>query len=92
MGALGFLFSLMQGEAGRSLPLAVLDEVDAPLDEANIRRYCAFLEQLSTQGTQFVLITHQKATFDVADVLWGVTSERGVSRVFSISKNEAVSG
>ena len=86
MGAMAFLFSLMQGEEGNALPLAILDEVDAPLDEANIRRYCQFVEQLAKNGTQFVLITHQKATFDIADVLWGVTSDRGVSRVFSISR------
>lgn len=88
MGALAFLFALMGEERGASgLPVAVLDEVDAPLDEANIRRYRIFLERLSAQGTQFVLITHQKATFEVADVLWGVTTDRGVSRVFSIRKD-----
>jgi chromosome segregation protein len=89
MGALAFLFALMgeeQGDAG--LPVAVLDEVDAPLDEANIRRYRGFLERLSRQGTQFVLITHQKATFESADVLWGVTTEGGVSRLFSIRKED----
>ena len=86
MGAMAFLFSLMQREDGGGLPIAVLDEVDAPLDEANIRRYCTFVERLATQGTQFVLITHQKATFDVADALWGITSEQGVSRIFSISR------
>ena len=86
MGAMAFLFSLIQGEDGKGLPLAILDEVDAPLDEANIRRYNAFVQHLAKQGTQFILITHQKATFDIADVLWGVTSDRGVSRVFSISK------
>ena len=87
MGALAFLFALMgEEQGGRGLPVAVLDEVDAPLDEANIRRYRTFLERMSSQGTQFVLITHQKATFEVADVLWGVTTEQGVSRVFSIRK------
>ncbi|CAA9309997.1 MAG: Chromosome partition protein smc, partial [uncultured Chloroflexia bacterium] len=68
------------------LPLAILDEVDAPLDEANIRRFCAFLDELSRRGTQFVLITHQKATMEVASALWGVTTEGGVSRVFSIRR------
>ncbi len=88
MGAMAFLFSLLQGQEGQRLPIAILDEVDAPLDEANIRRYCTFLEYLAKEGTQFVLITHQKATFEVADVLWGITSEKGVSRVFSISKRD----
>jgi chromosome segregation protein len=70
MGAMAFLFALMAGDAG-GLPIAVLDEVDAPLDEANIRRFCGFVEALAERGTQFVLITHQKATFEVADTLWG---------------------
>ncbi len=86
MGALAFLFALMARERG-GLPIAVLDEVDAPLDEANIRRFGAFLERLAHAGTQFILITHQKATFEVADVLWGVTTEGGVSRVFSIRRD-----
>ena len=88
MGALAFLFALMAVEGSEGLPMAVLDEVDAPLDEANIRRYCTFLERLAGQGTQFVLITHQKATFEVADTLWGVTTEQGVSRVFSITRRD----
>ncbi len=88
MGAMAFLFSLLQGQDNKRLPVAILDEVDAPLDEANIRRYCTFLDHLAKQGTQFVLITHQKATFDVANVLWGISSEKGVSRVFSISRQE----
>ncbi len=87
MGALAFLFALM-GDGGSGLPVAVLDEVDAPLDEANIRRFGTFVARLARRGTQFVLITHQKATFEIADVLWGVTSERGVSRVFSVKRQE----
>jgi chromosome segregation protein len=89
MGALAFLFALMASGDTSGLPLAILDEVDAPLDEANIRRFCAFLGELSERGTQFVLITHQKATMEVASALWGVTTEGGVSRVFSI-RREAV--
>lgn len=90
MGALAFLFALMGDEAnGGGLPVAVLDEVDAPLDEANIRRFCGFVNRLAEAGTQFILITHQKATFEVADTLWGVTTEQGVSRVFSIRREEA---
>ena len=71
-------FSPLTGEReARGLPIAILDEVDAPLDEANIRRFCAFVESLAGAGTQFVLITHQKATMEAADTLWGVTTERG---------------
>jgi chromosome segregation protein len=90
MGAMAFLFSLMRSSEQQGLSIAILDEVDAPLDEANIRRFCTFVEQLAKTGTQFVLITHQKATFDIADALWGVTSDRGVSRVFSIRKDAAL--
>ena len=90
MGALAFLFALMADEGdGGGLPIAILDEVDAPLDEANIRRFCTFVSRLAHHGTQFVLITHQKATFEVADALWGVTTEQGVSRVFSVRRDEA---
>lgn len=92
MGALAFLFALCAPQPGSGpagLPLAVLDEVDAPLDEANIRRFCTFLSELSRRGTQFILITHQKATMETAGALWGVTTERGVSRVFSIRRERA---
>ena len=91
MAALGFLFALAQApEDSRGLPLAVLDEVDAPLDEANIRRFTQFLRILADRGTQFILVTHQKATMEIADALWGVTTDAsGVSRTFSI-RNEAI--
>ena len=89
MGALAFLFALMADDEGGGLPVAVLDEVDAPLDESNIRRFCIFVERLAKRGTQFVMITHQKATFEVAETLWGVTTERGVSRVFSVKRDDS---
>ncbi len=91
MGAMAFLFALLAGpDGGGGLPVAVLDEVDAPLDEANIRRFCTFVSRLAKHGTQFILITHQKATFEVADALWGITTEQGVSRVFSMRREENV--
>ena len=92
MGALAFLFALIGNVTSRDagISIAILDEVDAPLDEANIRRFTSFLTRLAGAGTQFVLITHQKATMEVADALWGVTSDQGVSRVFSISRPEHV--
>lgn len=93
MGAMAFLFALMSaGESassGAGLPLAILDEVDAPLDEANIRRFCHFLQERAKLGTQFILVTHQKATMEIADALWGVTTRQGVSQVFSIGREEA---
>ncbi|WP_339095865.1 AAA family ATPase [Deinococcus sp. VB343] len=90
MAGLGFLFALNHagGEEGMGgLPLAVLDEVDAPLDEANIRRFTAFLARFAERGTQFLLVTHQKATMEVATALWGVTTDQtGASRVLSIKQ------
>ncbi|MDR6220457.1 chromosome segregation SMC family protein [Deinococcus soli (ex Cha et al. 2016)] len=92
MAGLGFLFALNhaggEGSAG-GLPLAVLDEVDAPLDEANIRRFTAFLGRFSERGAQFLLVTHQKATMEVAHALWGVTTDQtGASRVLSIRQHD----
>ena len=84
MGALAFLFALSElGEGSNGLPIAVLDEVDAPLDEANIQRFCRFLQHFKHQ-TQFILVTHQKRTMEACDALYGVTTEKGVSRVYSI--------
>ncbi|MEF2279106.1 chromosome segregation SMC family protein [Deinococcus sp. YIM 134068] len=97
MAGLGFLFALNHaggdggaaGEGAGGLPLAVLDEVDAPLDEANIRRFTAFLDRFSARGAQFLLVTHQKATMEVAHALWGVTTDQtGASRVLSIRQAE----
>lgn len=89
MGALAFLFALSAaGQEGGGLPIAVLDEVDAPLDEANILRFTGFLQRFK-QETQFVLVTHQKRTMEACDALYGVTSQGGVSRVYSIKKEGA---
>ncbi|PZA06912.1 MULTISPECIES: chromosome segregation SMC family protein [unclassified Meiothermus] len=91
MGALAFLFALSEAsEEGRGLPVAVLDEVDAPLDEANILRFTEFLQRFKGE-TQFVLVTHQKRTMEACDALYGVTSERGMSRIYSIRREAALS-
>jgi len=94
MGALAFLFALSEvgegavGTAG-GLPIAILDEVDAPLDEANIQRFCQFLRRFSDQ-TQFILVTHQKRTMEACDALYGVTTNKGVSKVYSIKREDVV--
>lgn len=65
-------------------PFCILDEVDAPLDEANIDRFTALLNELSDE-TQFVLITHSKRTMETAQALYGVTQEEpGVSKIVSV--------
>jgi len=65
-------------------PFCILDEVDAPLDEANIGRFTDLVRELSLQ-TQFVLITHSKKTMSIAPVLYGVTmQEPGISKLVSV--------
>jgi chromosome segregation protein len=63
----------------------VLDEVEAALDEANVERIGKYLKSFSGQGAQFICITHQRGTMEVADALYGVTMEgTGISRVVSV--------
>jgi chromosome segregation protein len=73
----------------RPSPFCVLDEVDAPLDDANIHRFLKVLRELCTQ-TQFIVITHNRKTMEAADVLYGVTMEEpGLSRIVSVQLTEA---
>jgi chromosome segregation protein len=74
-------------------PFCVLDEMDAPLDESNINRFIKILQRF-VKMSQFVVITHNKRTISISDVLYGVTmEERGVSRFVSmrLQKSDAVS-
>jgi chromosome segregation protein len=73
-------------------PLAVLDEVDAPLDDANVERLCGLLNDVVREtGTRFLVVTHHHHTMARMDRLYGVTMmERGVSRLLSVDLNRAV--
>ncbi len=71
-------------------PFCLLDEVDAPLDDANVVRLCDMLKEMSEQ-VQFVIITHNKITMEIAQQLVGVTmQEAGVSRLVSVDMEEAM--
>ena len=79
--ALALLVGIFQYQPS---PFCILDEVDAPLDEANIGRFTELVKEMSLQ-TQFVLITHSKKTMSIAPVLYGVTmQEPGVSKLVSV--------
>ena len=67
----------------------MLDEVDAPLDDANVGRFCELVRSMSDQ-VQFIFITHNKVTMEMARQLTGVTMhEPGVSRLVSVDVDEA---
>ena len=72
-------------------PVCVLDEVDAPLDDANVERFCNMLNRMTElSGTRFLVITHHALTMSRMDRLFGVTmAERGVSQLVSVSLSEA---
>jgi chromosome segregation protein len=71
-------------------PFCILDEVDAPLDDLNVERYCALIEKMAKE-TQFLVISHNKNTIARANHLIGVTmGEPGVSRIVSVDMETAV--
>src|SRR6185503_6018700 len=81
LAAISLLFAIFQYKPS---PFCILDEVDAPLDDANIGRFIRMLKGLKEQ-TQFVLITHSRKTMEIADQLYGVTMEEpGVSKLVSV--------
>ena len=81
MTALALLVSVFQV---RPSPFFLLDEVDAALDDANVGRFNEVVLELA-RDSQFLLITHNKRTIEVADLLYGVTmEEKGVSKLVSV--------
>ena len=72
-------------------PFLVLDEIDAPLDESNARRFADLVKDFSTKS-QFIIVTHNRSTMEAADILYGVTmADDGVSKVLSLKFEEAPS-
>ena len=83
--AVSLLFAIF---LARPSPFCLLDEVDAPLDEANVTRFTRLLREMSNHS-QFITITHNKRTMEMADALYGITMEEpGCSRVVSVKLRE----
>lgn len=86
--AIAILFALFRIKPS---PFCIMDEVDAALDDANIGRFTSMLKEFSA-NTQFVIITHNKRTMEIADVLYGITMEEaGISKLVSFSFNNSLS-
>ena len=84
--AIALVFSIFQLNPA---PFCILDEVDAPLDDANTGRYVRLVKEMSDK-VQFIYITHNKISMEFADQLMGVTMhEPGVSRLVSVDVDEA---
>lgn len=87
--AIALLFAILKI---RVIPYAILDEVEAALDEVNVSRYATYLKIFS-QKTQFIVITHRQGTMEKMDKLYGVTMpEKGISSVFDINLKENLEG
>lgn len=79
--AISLLFAIFLIKAS---PFCIMDEVDAPLDDVNIIRFINFIKEFK-EKTQFIIITHNKLTMEIADIIYGVSMERdGVSKIISV--------
>ena len=85
--AIALVFAIFQLNPA---PFCLLDEVDAPLDDANTERYAKLVKEMA-QGTQFLFISHNKIAMEMAEQLIGVTmQEQGVSRIVAVDMDEAI--
>ncbi len=85
MTAIALMFAVLKA---KPTPFCILDEVEAALDEPNIDSFARYLRKF--QHTQFALVTHQKATMEYADVLYGITTpEKGISTVLSLKLGDS---
>ena len=86
MTAIALMFAVLKA---KPTPFCILDEVEAALDDANIDRFAGYLRNY--ENVQFALVTHQKATMEHADVLYGVTMpEQGISKVLSLRLGDKI--
>ncbi|MEE8042700.1 MAG: chromosome segregation protein SMC, partial [Pseudomonadales bacterium] len=84
--AIALIFAIFQLNPS---PVCLLDEVDAPLDDVNVVRYAHLLQEMS-KDIQFIFVTHNKITMEMAEHLMGITmQEPGVSRLVSVDVEEA---
>ena len=87
--AIALLFAILKMKPS---PFCILDEIEAALDDANVKRYANYLKRFS-DNTQFIVITHRKGSMEVADTLYGITmQEQGVSKLVSVrfTENESI--
>ena len=86
--AIAMVFAIFQLNPA---PFCLLDEVDAPLDDANTERYAKLVAEMSHKGTQFLFISHNKIAMEMAEQLIGVTmQEQGVSRIVAVDMESAI--
>ena len=70
-------------------PFCILDEVDAPLDDINVRRFLRVLRSFA-KDVQFIIVTHNKLTMEAADYIYGVTmAQEGISKIVSVELNKS---
>ena len=84
--AIALLFAI---QSLKPSPFCLLDEIEAALDDSNVKRFAKYLNKL-TKDTQFIVITHRKGTMEAADILYGITmQEKGVSTLVSVNMIES---